>query len=142
MEINHILSSLVPAFSGVYAAEQLKLVKNNTLAILNTESSKGEGKHWCGVLISKDQAGEFWDSLGHHLSRYHEHWHNYLLETCGKYKYNNVKLQKDWEKNCSAHVIAYVYYRYKGYSFEEIVNIVKNINLDLFLTELTKKCCE
>lgn len=52
-------------FKGVYAWDQLPILKNNDYAIINTDSHTQSGTHWVGV-YSKNNNYYIFDSFGRH----------------------------------------------------------------------------
>lgn len=139
LEIDHILSRVTPAYSGTYSCDELESAPLESICVVNTDKSGSTGKHWCAVLLSKNEVGEFWDSFGFPPSNYHIRWHEHLLNVCGEYRYNAVKLQEDSEQNCSAHVVAYVYYRSLGFTMDQVADVIKSRGVDQLLQDLVQE---
>ena len=77
-------------FKGVYCSDQNFRLKNNDCCIINTDSSKQSGTHWCGIYRYKDHHYIF-DSFArdyHTLSRYfkYRHWTNVEFRRIESYK--------------------------------------------------------
>ena len=134
-EITNILLRHYPEFGGVYPANHYHLIKNNSIAILNTDESNRGGRHWVAVIVN-NQTCEFFDSLGVPPENYHSYWHKFLIKKSGKYVYNDSALQNLKSADCGKFCIFYTILRSQGIEFSSILRLVKNVDLDSFIYSL------
>jgi len=134
-EITNILRRHYPEFGGVYPANHIHLIKDNTIAILNTDEANSAGTHWVAVFVNNHTC-EFFDSLGENPENYHSYWHKFLIKKCGRYVYNDIALQNLKSDDCGKFCIFYTILRSQGIEFSSIVRLLKNVNLDSFIYSL------
>lgn len=133
-EITSLISDHCKLFKGVYAANEIFIVKPPAFIIVNTDEKGGNGKHWIAMFLNKERC-EFFDSFGRSPTFYHQYWENNFKRFSKDYVYNSIVLQEPSSDDCGKFCIYYCILRNLGVSFECIVD--KEINLDNFLSCLT-----
>ena len=119
----------VKHFGGVLPADRLGLCQRNKLYIINTDPSDKLGTHWVAVYLCA--IPEFFDSVGHHPTFYHEVFEQLLIDFGPNYRYNNKRLQNYGSNTCGQYCIYYVMSRIMGYSLHNIVHRFQCSNLQL-----------
>jgi hypothetical protein len=95
------------------------LKKKPALVILNTDSYRGAGQHWCVVIFFNNRECEFFDPLGQRPDRYH--FHHFLFQKCDIIKYNKFPIQSLTSVNCGHHCIFFAHHRARGLDPREIM---------------------
>ena len=137
LEITRILRTYCPEFGGVFAANEMSQLVSPSFSILNTDEVGYGGKHWIAMYIN-DERCEFFDSFGNAPIFYHNYWHDFLLNKTGSYYCSDVRLQKPGTDTCGKFCIYYVIMRRNGISFQNIIRLLSEIDIDSFVTELVK----
>ena len=136
IEINRILKKhCLQHFHGVFPANDFEISKVPCFLVLNTDESDKPGQHWVCLYINEERS-EFFDSQGLAPFHYHNYWHEALLQISNSYCYNTNRLQETDSNVCGQFCIAYVLLRSYGFSFESILKMLKDINLEAFISRL------
>lgn len=108
---------------GVFPMNKLPKEKNNKKCfIINSDPSFLPGEHWFAVFFPTNSLPEFFDSLGRCPSYYSESLLNFLLEENSEgFVYNSKPLQPSHSSTCGLFSLYFLYYRVRGYSFEDIL---------------------
>lgn len=93
--------------------------KKPALVILNTDSCKGKGLHWCVAYFFNDEVCEFFDPLGRSPAFYK--FEQTLLAKCEIIKYNRFPVQSKTSFNCGHHCIFFAHHRARGLDPSEIM---------------------
>lgn len=104
------------------------LRKKPSLVILNTDSYKGSGRHWCAAYFFNDEECEFFDPLGCRPDFYH--FQHTLLSKCEIIKYNKFPVQSKTSFNCGHHCIFFAHHRARGLKPAEIMFFYSKTDLD------------
>ena len=124
IEISNYLSSdeyTKRYFQGVVAYDELSLYeKPMGLYVVNTDISTGPGIHWVCVLIGENC--EYFDSLGKPPSVVK----NFLDKQNKPYIFSSKKLQGDKSDVCGDYCLLYSYFRCRGLSMKDFINIFSN----------------
>jgi len=112
----------------IYPLDLLPKCNNtNRMFIINTDVSSGKGKHWVSIYFPLHSLPEFFDSLGKCPSTYSQLMLDFLIENNSKgFIYNYSRLQNFHSSTCGLYCIYFLYYRIKGRTFEEILQIFSN----------------
>jgi hypothetical protein len=89
------------------------------LFILNTDTSKGPGEHWCALIIFNKRRCEFFDPYGKHPATYG--FEKLIDEHVTATVYNPVMVQGKMPV-CGHHCLFYVLHRARGLSPHYIIN--------------------
>ena len=136
VEIREILSKHCPLhFGGVFPANDLQIAKLPSFIVLNTDESNQSGQHWVCLYVNHDMC-EFFDSQGQGPLAYHRYWHDALLKISPSYCYNTDSLQEPGSDVCGEYCIAYVILRSHGFTFQSVLQMLRNINLKNFVSRL------
>jgi hypothetical protein len=110
-------------FCGVIPLDQipLKKIAKECAFIVNTHESDKPGEHWFSVYIPKRGPIEYFDSYG--LPPYHEIIYKFFKYNKRPFIYNRIKIQHDSSQNCGKFSLFYIYYRSKGYTMKEFLNL-------------------
>ena len=124
-ELNDFLikKKLLKRFGGIFPIDKIPLkILVNQYLIINTDPSYLPGKHWVVLFSPLNSLPEFFDSMGKCPSSYSYAMVDYLIRNSGRgFVGNNVRLQKEESASCGLFCLYYIYYRMRGYCFEEIV---------------------
>jgi hypothetical protein len=104
------------------------LKRKPAVVVLNTDSFKGPGEHWCIVIFDKNNVCEFFDPLGKKPSFYK--FHKCLFEKCKMIRYNKFPVQSKTSINCGHHCLFYVHHRARGLDPAEIMFFYSKEDLD------------
>lgn len=96
-----------------------KLNKKPAIVILNTDSFKGSGLHWCVVTFFNKKECEFFDPLGKRPDFYN--FQHSLFQECSVIKYNKFPVQSLNSINCGHHCIFFAHHRARGLDPAEIM---------------------
>ena len=114
----------IDTFGNVYAKDELKtnIIKNNRFYIINLDDhdSPRNGTHWV-TFYYNNKIVEYFDSYG--LPPIDFITKNY------KYIYNSSQFQQ-YTVSCGYYCLYYIYHRYNGLSFYEILERFDLVNLD------------
>lgn len=113
-----------PRFRGVFPADRLPLRIHRYPAclVVNTDTSRGPGKHWVAFYFDSHKTGEFWDSFGHPPEHYHISFHTFLLRNSRRRKVNQNRLQNNYSDVCGHYCIYFLAHRCVGYSMNQILS--------------------
>lgn len=125
---------------GVVAQDEIPHeIHEPAVFIVNTDPSTKPGTHWLTLFFNFNCAEQF-DSSGQKpiLNIQHE-----LVTHSQCYMYNNVRVQSYFSDTCGQFSLFFAYFRCRGYSFREIMNMFSrnlemNENLVNFFYSLTK----
>ena len=105
-------------FKGVYASDQMPLLKNKEMCIINTDDSKGSGVHWIACYKYRNRTYVY-DSFDRDVKSLSEHWkkkHNWINA-------NSDRDQSYTEANCGSRAISWLISVQK-YKPNKIKNII------------------
>ena len=120
-------------YGGVLAIDELPLiVKKPTVIIVNSDPIRLAGTHWYALLL--DNVNEHFDSAGLVPE---ESLNDYLSLQGTKYLYNSKRVQAFDTDTCGLYCLFYCYFRCRGHSFREIMNMFSdNLKLNEFVVKL------
>lgn len=104
------------------------LKKKPAVVILNTDSFKGKGRHWCVVFFFNKNVCEFFDPLGRRPDFYN--FHHILLQECPKIMFNQFPIQALTSFNCGHHCIFFAHHRARGLKPAEIMFFYSKTDLE------------
>ena len=93
--------------------------KKPAMFVLNTDSSKGPGIHWCLAIFHPNDVCEFFDSIGKPPDMYN--FHISMLDKCRDILFNEFPVQSPLSSTCGHHCIFFAYHRARGLSCKEIM---------------------
>ena len=109
-------------FGGVISSDKLPLtVHKPRIYIVNTDPSSLPGEHWVTLFI--DSVCEHFDSSG---IRPRKDFENYLIAHGPNYMFNNQRVQDFKTDTCGLYCLMYAYFRCRGYSFSNILDMFKD----------------
>ena len=109
-------------FGGVVALDQLpKVIKKPSMFIVNTDPSSLPGRHWLVVFFTR--INEHFDSAGFYPIKPIE---AELIAHGPRFQYNNTRVQAFHSETCGLFCLFYCYFRSRGYSFSQIMNMFSN----------------
>ena len=126
-------------YGGVVALDQLPIViKKPTIFIVNSDPSGLPGKHWFAVFFTT--INEHFDSAGFYPNKVLE---AELIAHGPRFQYNDNRVQTFYSDTCGLFCLFYCYFRCRGYSFREIMdmfsdNLQVNEHVVKYFYELTK----
>lgn len=126
LDLEHFLNSdnlLLYNAGGVFPVDKLPHGSfSKKIFIINTDPSFLPGKHWVAVYFPSNSLPEFFDSFGKAPSHYHERIFNFLIEqNSNGFVYNSKRLQSPLSSYCGLYCLYYLYFRIRGFSFENIL---------------------
>jgi hypothetical protein len=107
-------------FLGVFARDRLPAAlppRRPLYLVVNTENHNKPGQHWIVLCIDKD--GEFFDSYGRPPTNI---FRSYLDKFCGKWIFNDTRVQSIVSRFCGHYCIFYCYFKTLGYSMKEVLD--------------------
>lgn len=123
-----------PYFCGVISHDQLNTqpVPDEGYYICNSDDSNGPGKHWLAVCWSsqKKQPAELFDSLAHLPKEYDKNFTDFLISNGPDYSFSLKRVQSESSIKCGEFCVFFVYHRCKGFTFEEILAMFCDTNLE------------
>lgn len=115
-------------FRGVMARDQF--LKQNisypSLFVCNTDNSDQPGSHWTAVYFREDAKCEYFDSYG--IPPLFNDVEKKLLAVDASFSYNDCELQSSDTNVCGMYCILFAKYKCRGYSLQEILNILLFVN--------------
>lgn len=133
----HVIDSILgrdPHTSGIYQGFStpdlpIKPKTFPALYILNTDSSKGPGKHWCVAFFPDKYTCEFFDPLGMSPADYK--FHKPIFDVCNSILFNGRQniVQHHLSSTCGHHCLFYALNRSRGLSASDILSLYSNTNL-------------
>lgn len=113
-------------YGGVLAVDQLPMmVTKPTVFIVNTDPIALPGSHW--VVLFIDSTCEHFDSAGFNPR---PNFESYLNTRGSDYMFNTSRLQTVTSSTCGLFCLFYCYFRCRGYSFSDILDMFSS-NLQL-----------
>ena len=111
----------ISSFYGrVVALDQIpSLIEKPTIFIVNTDPAALPGTHWLSVFFNFGFNKHF-DSSGHLLSLALQ---QELISQGPLYMYNTMRVQSFTSDTCGQFCLFFCYFRCRGYSFTEIMNM-------------------
>ena len=118
-------------FGSVCALDRLpKLItRRPKLYVVNTQDSRGPGKHWLLLYFPRLGPAECFDSLGHGPKYYGWHLHCYLLRHGGDYVTNKRRYQQAGTPTCGQFCLYYAFHRCFGRPMSQILLDFENARL-------------
>ena len=111
-------------FGGVYAKDQLTthLIKRNHFYIINLDdmNSATNGTHWVTIYYHRGRF-EYFDSYGLKPFQMIENY---------EYIYNSSQLQSYESKACGFYCLYFIYHRFRGMSFYQIIKQFSLVDKD------------
>lgn len=130
----HGILSRDPYTSGIYQGFStpdlpIKPKTFPALFILNTDSSKGPGKHWCVAFFPDEKTCEFFDPLGFSPADYK--FDKPLFNVCDVIHFNGPRaiVQYPLSSTCGHHCLFYALNRARGLSSSDILSLYSEKNL-------------
>lgn len=141
-QIHRILSSDQHAsrhFVGVFSADRLPPIREETALIVNTDTHDEEGSHWLALYVQNKDTLEFFDSFGLPPSVYKPFISRYASQF-SNLKYNEIPFQSLTSNVCGQYCTYYILQRCKETSMEYILHKLKHSrNNDFRLFDFFKK---
>lgn len=134
-EIEKLVLKHCKTFSGVFAANEINKIPSPSFAIVNTDELGSSGKHWVAVYLN-DNLCEFFDSMGQSPLDYHSTWYNFLLNKSKSFIHNEEKIQPTGSSTCGEFCIFYTIMRSNGISFQKIIEILKTLDVQYYISQL------
>lgn len=108
---------------------QLKKKKACTeLFILNTDSYKGPGIHWCiAIFPSGKNYCEFFDPLGKRPEEYN--FQKPLFKKCDVIRFQEFPVQSLESSTCGHHCLFFAFHRSRGLSMKSVIKKYSAVNL-------------
>ena len=114
-------------FTGVYPRDLLpNNVKYPCSFVLNTDSSKGPGKHWLAIYYDHAGHATFFDSFGFPPVYYG--LENYLDKTAIKWSHNSVKIQHLLTSTCGYYAVYFILLKSRDFDLKEILSYFHSDN--------------
>ena len=105
---------------GVVAVDELPLiVKKPSIFIVNTDPRHLPGKHWIVVYVDQNVCEHF-NSSGRQPN---DEFSDYMTVQGPNYLYNTNRVQAIGSDTCVLYCLFYAYFRCRGFTFLEIVNM-------------------
>jgi hypothetical protein len=108
-------------FNGIVFIDQLrKIPVQKGFYVLNTDSEKGKGFHWCVLEITEENSqNEFFDSFGREPNRFEIL--NFFRKNGSSIKYSSKQLQSSFNFTCGNWCCLFIYCRVNGISMEKFL---------------------
>jgi hypothetical protein len=112
-----------PMFYGVYPVDQLPRKRlpqtRPRIFIVNTDESRGRGKHWILIFLKKDYRAVYFDSFGRDVED--GRILKFLQVNCHQYEYNNTPLQGVLSSTCGHYCLYVAKKLARGHSLQYIL---------------------
>ena len=119
-------------YGGVVAVDQLPMrVNKPTIFIVNCDPIALPGSHW--VVVYVDTICEHFDSAGF---KPRADFETYLIAHGPRYMYNDQRVQGYNSNTCGLFCLYYCYFRCRGHSFSDIMNM---FSTNLYINEALVK---
>ena len=106
-------------FGGVVALNQLPtIITKPSIYIVNSDPISLPGRHWLAVYFT--QVNEHFDSAGFYPNKTLE---NELIAHGPQFQYNDARVQAFHSDTCGQFCLFYCYFRCRGYTFREVMNM-------------------
>lgn len=118
-------SLLRHAAIGIYPINKIPRNRdlNKQFIIINSDPAYLPGEHWFCIYFPDSGIPEFFDSLGNFPNYYSTD----LLSILGaKFIYNCQRIQPKHSSTCGLYCLYYIYHRFKGLNFVEILQDFSN----------------
>ena len=130
-QIHHILKSDFMSsklYHGTYPMDRIPYLKmENGAFVINTDNHDEPGEHWL-VVYNDNGYVEYFDSFGR------PPLDKRLKSFLGNdYKYNKTELQLLFSNACGFYCVYYILHRVRGYSMDEIINVLKRSDGDFIV---------
>lgn len=113
---------------GVYTSDMLEtIVLKPRLIIANTQPSDDPGEHWL-LFFFNGATVNFFDSMGRDLGSFNKDIVNFVQSFSENYIQNKMKIQSKYVKHCGALCLYVAYFRCLGFSLEDIVGKMRNLD--------------
>jgi hypothetical protein len=100
-------------FNGIFARDDIPKALKKGCYILNYDSERGEGTHWCAIRMETPKTGEYFSSFGDPPLKY-------FYDKKMKMTYNDVQNQSFESSMCGQFCVIYLLLRQNGASMEDI----------------------
>jgi len=104
-------------FQGVYASDQIPVLKKNSYIILNSDPQYELGEHWV-VLSRVNDIFEFFDPLGRSPAEYD--FKNFPTQYSTLYNLNCI--QNPLQNLCGYYCIYFAYFKSRGCKLSDIID--------------------
>ena len=106
-------------FGGVLAIDELEyIVPEPKIYIINTDPRHEAGEHWFSMFLF--DTPEHFDSSGYKPK---PNVANYLMFHGPEYLFNTRRVQSFLSETCRVFCLFYCYFRCRGYSFSDVMNM-------------------
>ena len=114
-------------FGGVVALDQLpKKIHKPSIFIINNDPASLPGRHWMALFFTS--INEHFDSAGFYPNAALE---AELVSHEPRFMYNDTRVQAYHSDSCGLFCLFYCYFRCRGFSFRDIVNMFSsNLNIN------------
>lgn len=127
--------------------DKKKKPSSTELFILNTDSYKGPGIHWCTAIFpSGKNYCEFFDPLGKHPAEYK--FEKPLFKKCDVIRFQEFPVQASESSTCGHHCLFFAFHRSRGLSMKSVIkkyssrNLIKNDKMvQHFVNKNFKRMC-
>ena len=109
-------------FYGIFPKDKLPTYIDTkpSIVIINTDNSKGEGKHWVAVFIHPRGVCEYFDSFG--LPPIDSEILKFVQRNSYHYKYNKKVLQPLFSDTCGYYCYYFASKKARGYSLKKLLS--------------------
>ena len=115
------------SYSGVVPKDMLPEKPDKpSFYIVNQDTSEKAGSHWIVVFAVDKKISKYFDPLGKMPDSYFQ---NYLSLQSLSYRYNSKRCQNYGSNICGQYCLFYCYFRSRGYSMEDILNMFEENDL-------------
>jgi len=125
-------------YIGCFASNSIPVSINFTpfCMVVNLDPSSGAGSHWIGIFCENLTNIDYYDSLGiwPPISPYIR---DYLCNF-ERVRFNTIQVQNSLKPTCGKHVIFFLFQRCKGFSMNKIIQFLKTVKADDFVSEFIK----
>lgn len=113
---------MINKFQGVYPCDKLpKNVEKPGIIVANTDPSYKSGEHWVAFYFPKNKKGEYFSSYGDYPKN--KYFIKFLHNNSSSFITNTHRLQSDFSSCCGHYCCVYLYYRCKGVSLNQFLNL-------------------
>ena len=132
-----------PTFKGVFACDQLRLLKFKApfALIVNTDPSSKPGTHWVAIVCDKRRHIEFFDSFGELPTV--RNIQQYIKRSSKSSCYSTTQLQSVRSISCGLFAIGFIKARFRGLTLDDFINLFDQKNLrqnDILIDEFVSRC--
>jgi hypothetical protein len=114
----------------LYPDTNINIIQYPALIIINTDSSKGPGEHWCVSYFNDKYICDYFDPLGfppnNTLKGYN--FTSKLFPFCQHIIHNTLAVQTETSNVCGHHCLYFTFLKARKYSLNEIIEKFYSVN--------------